>query len=198
MSAEDELPPEQLPPEKGPRKKKRRKKKRAKSTERRAATAKSPPQPHRFKRATPFAFLFVIFVAGVRYVTRSGDGGGIQDDPVLAILGVILIVGMLIAAVVEIVKTPPLEAKRRPAFAEGWPKNKALAKLLAAFEAGNFAAVRSGAPQLADKTDDPEVKRAAQELRKRIEPAPTVLYLWALGVMLAVFLYGYYLSHTPH
>ena len=47
-----------------------------------------------------------------------------------------------------------------------------------------------------DGEEDEPVKRAATDLRRRIDPAPTSIFLWALGVALLVFLYGFYVSHA--
>lgn len=84
----------------------------------------------------------------------------------------------------------------RPPFARDYPDDPALDALLKAFEEGNFAEVRRGAPALVEGEVDERVQRAARDLRRRIDPAPTSVYLWAIGLCLLVFLYGYYLSHT--
>jgi hypothetical protein len=88
------------------------------------------------------------------------------------------------------------KADDRPPFARSYPRDATLDALVKAFEEGNFAAVREGAPALIEGADvDEDVKRAAGDLRRRINPAPTSVYLWALGVCLLAFLYAYYLSH---
>ena len=78
------------------------------------------------------------------------------------------------------------KATERPAFARKYPPSKELERLVEAFELGNFALVRRRAPQLADESEDPAVQAAALDLRRRLDPAPTAIYLWALGVALAV------------
>ena len=93
--------------------------------------------------------------------------------------------------------SPPEEQDTRsdvPAFAARFPRHPDLDRLLQAFEAGNFAYVRREAPRLAKRTDDAKVRAAAQELRRRIDPEPTSMFLWALGVALLLFLYGYYVA----
>ena len=67
---------------------------------------------------------------------------------------------------------------------------------MAAFERGDFARVRAEAPALMEGDEDEAVKRAAADLRRRIDPAPTSIFLWALGVALLVFLYGFFVSHS--
>ena len=78
--------------------------------------------------------------------------------------------------------------EERPAFLLEFPHDPELELLIAAFEAGNFAQVRRTAPQLAASTGDDAVRRAALELRRRIEPDPLLLALLALSIALFVFL----------
>ena len=84
----------------------------------------------------------------------------------------------------------------RPPFARSYPRHDGLDELVFAFERGDFGLVREKAPALIDGDADEAVKRAATDLRRRIDPAPTSVYLWALGVALLVFLYGFYVSHS--
>ena len=88
-------------------------------------------------------------------------------------------------------------SKARPRFAKGYPASAELDRLVDAFSAGNFALVRSEAPALADEAEDEAVRTAARDLRRRISPEPTAVYLWALGVALVLLLYGYYLTNQP-
>lgn len=69
-----------------------------------------------------------------------------------------------------------------------FPADAELELLIAAFEAGNFAHVRSEAPKLAARTGDDAVRRAALELRSRTEPDPLLLLLLLLCLALFVFL----------
>lgn len=82
----------------------------------------------------------------------------------------------------------------RPAFAARYPRHPELDRLVDAFEAGNFAAVRAGTPSLMAGADYEAVRDAARDLRRRIDADPTSMFLWALGVTLLVFLFGYYLA----
>lgn len=84
----------------------------------------------------------------------------------------------------------------RPPFARAYPRHERLDELVAAFDRGDFSRVRAEAPALMDGEEDEPVKRAATDLRRRIDPAPTSIFLWALGVALLVFLYGFYVSHA--
>ncbi len=81
----------------------------------------------------------------------------------------------------------------RPAFAASYPKDAELDALVDAFAHGNFARVRREAPALAEKTGDPAVRHAAQDLRRRLDPSPVALYLVALGFVLLAYLFVHYL-----
>lgn len=84
----------------------------------------------------------------------------------------------------------------RPAFADAYPRHEHLDRLVDAFERGNFARVRAEAQTLADRSDDEDVRDAALDLLRRIQPDPAAIYLLLLGVALVVFTYGYYvMSH---
>jgi hypothetical protein len=76
----------------------------------------------------------------------------------------------------------------RPEFVLDFPEDPELERLIAAFEAGNYALVRTDAPRLAASTESPAVRDAALELRRRIEPDPLAKYLLAISVLLLVFL----------
>ncbi|MBW2457480.1 MAG: hypothetical protein JRI68_23435 [Deltaproteobacteria bacterium] len=82
---------------------------------------------------------------------------------------------------------------KRPAFARAYPKSSELDRLLAAFDAGNYGLVRTDAAALAERTGDEELRAAALDLRRRVHADPTSIYLWAIGVALLLFLFGYYL-----
>lgn len=76
----------------------------------------------------------------------------------------------------------------RPQFLLDFPEDPELERLIAAFEAGNFARVRKDAERLAEATSDPDVKAAALELRRRIDPDPLAKYLLAISLVLLVVL----------
>jgi hypothetical protein len=94
---------------------------------------------------------------------------------------------------------PELDARgrERPRFLLGFPKHPELEPLIQAFETGNYALVRRDAPALAERTDDPAVRDAAIELRRRIDPDPLYKYLLGVSVVLLAFLTAYaYLGHS--
>ena len=84
-----------------------------------------------------------------------------------------------------------------PAFALRFPEDPALAALVAAFEQGDYARVRREAPALVQQTDSAEVRKAARELLKRLEPDPIAVYLLAGAGLLLAFLALWYWAH-PH
>ena len=75
--------------------------------------------------------------------------------------------------------------EERPSFLLEFPDDPELERLIAAFEDGDFARIRREAPALAQRTHDEGVRRAALELRRRIDPDPLLLVL--LGLSLALF-----------
>ena len=85
---------------------------------------------------------------------------------------------------------PALNAQgmERPAFVLAFPEDPALERLVRAFEAGNYARIRSDAPRVAAEASSPEVREAALELRRRIDPDPLAKYLLAITVALFAFL----------
>ena len=87
-------------------------------------------------------------------------------------------------------KQPALtpDGRERPLFVLGFPEDPELDRLVHAFEAGNYAFVREGAPKLAERTSSPRVRDAARELARRIEPDPLIKVLLALSVALFVVL----------
>ncbi len=84
--------------------------------------------------------------------------------------------------------------RERPRFLLGFPQHPDLARLSAAFEAGNYALVREEAEALAERTEDRAVRDAALELRRRIEPDPLAKYLLALtaALLLALAYFAYH------
>ena len=84
--------------------------------------------------------------------------------------------------------------RERPRFLLGFPQHPELQRLAAAFEAGNYALVRAEAEAVAERTDNPAVRDAALELRRRIEPDPLVKYLLALTTALLLSL-AYWAYH---
>jgi hypothetical protein len=84
--------------------------------------------------------------------------------------------------------------RERPRFLLGFPQDPDLARLAAAFEAGNYALVRAEAEALAERTDNRAVRDAALELRRRIAPDPLAKYLLALTAALLLSL-AYFAYH---
>jgi hypothetical protein len=84
-----------------------------------------------------------------------------------------------------------------PAFALNFPSDPELDELVAAFEQGNYARVRKEAPELAKRTDRPEVRKAARELARRLDPDPIAVYLLAAAAALLAFLAVWFWAH-PH
>ncbi len=95
-------------------------------------------------------------------------------------------------------EAPEAEERRDvPAFARAFPRDPALDALVAAFEAGDYARVRREAPALAKATEHDDVRAAARELARRLDPDPLALTLLGGAAVLLFFLAAWYWSH-PH
>jgi len=89
------------------------------------------------------------------------------------------------------------EGRERPRFLLEFPNDPALQQLVAAFEAGNYQAVREGSTKLVASTEDPIVRAAARELARRIEPDPLMKYLLFVALGLFVFVVWYTYQGQP-
>jgi hypothetical protein len=87
------------------------------------------------------------------------------------------------------------EEPRRPAFAAKFPREPALDALVAAFEGGDYARVRSEAPKVVASAKSDEIRRAARTLVKRTTPDPLALKMLGLTAALLVVLAGYFWTH---
>ncbi len=85
--------------------------------------------------------------------------------------------------------------RERPRFVLSFPSDPELDRLVAAFERGDFAAVRAGAMPLAERAEDERVRDAALELRRRIDPDPLIRYLLLASVVLLVVLVLHAYAH---
>jgi hypothetical protein len=90
------------------------------------------------------------------------------------------------------------EGRERPGFLLEFPDDPELQRLVRAFEAGNYEAVRVGAPKLAAATEDPAVRGAARELRRRIDPDPLMKYLLWVAIALFAFVVWYTYENHSH
>ena len=93
----------------------------------------------------------------------------------------------------------PLDSagRERPHFLLQFPEDPRLGELVRAFERGDYAAVRLGAPTLMEEATEPAVRLAARDLRRRIDPDPLMKYLLWSALGLFVFLVFYtYQSHS--
>ena len=80
-------------------------------------------------------------------------------------------------------------------FAKGFPDDPDLGRLVAAFESGDYRTVRDEAPKLAERTENPKVREAALDLRRRIEPDPIQRYMLGLTLALLAFLTAWFYLH---
>lgn len=87
------------------------------------------------------------------------------------------------------------EPRKRPPFAARYPHAPEIDELLAAFEAGDYGTVRQRSREIAGATTDERIRAAALDLRRRIHPDPTSLYLLGIAVALLLLLYLHYLRH---
>jgi hypothetical protein len=76
----------------------------------------------------------------------------------------------------------------RPKFLLDYPEDPALERLIVAFEGGNYALIRREAADVAKTAEDPAVRDAALELRRRIDPDPLAKYLLLIAAVLLVYL----------
>ncbi|MEZ4374281.1 MAG: hypothetical protein R3B07_25905 [Polyangiaceae bacterium] len=89
--------------------------------------------------------------------------------------------------------------RERPRFLLNFPEDPQLEQLIAAFESGNYQQVRRLAPDLISNGKSPEVRSAARELRRRIEPDPLLKYLLLATLLLLGALVWYaYAHHGAH
>ena len=84
----------------------------------------------------------------------------------------------------------------RPNFARAFPRHPELDRLLAAFEVGDYLTVRNGAAALAREADDEDVRSAARELGRRIDPDPMSRWMMAGAGALLFFLACWYWTHA--
>ncbi|MCA9630893.1 MAG: hypothetical protein KC766_24675 [Myxococcales bacterium] len=91
------------------------------------------------------------------------------------------------------------KGRERPRFLLDFPQDAELERLIAAFESGNYHAVRELAPTLIEHGKSPEVRSAARELRRRIDPDPLLKYLLlATTLLLGALVWYAYASHGAH
>ena len=76
------------------------------------------------------------------------------------------------------------DGRYRPRFVLDFPSHPDLDALVAAFERGDFRAVNAGALLLREKSDDPVIKAACDELLSRMRPDPLVMALLGISVLL--------------
>ncbi len=95
-------------------------------------------------------------------------------------------------------KRPALDAqgRERPPFLLAFPDDAELNRLVAAFERGDYQLVRRESEQLAEVSSRPEVRRAARELRRRIDPDPLARFLLFVACGLFAFLLIW--TYWPH
>jgi hypothetical protein len=80
------------------------------------------------------------------------------------------------------------DGRNRPRFILSMPDDPMLEPLIEAFERGDYAYVRKQAQRVIDANSNPDVKAAAGELRRRIDPDPLVVLLLLLSLGLFGFL----------
>jgi hypothetical protein len=90
----------------------------------------------------------------------------------------------------------PQSPDNRPIFAHAYPPDPELDRLLDQFQRGDYATVRTASVDLAARTSDPAVARAARDLRKRLDPDPLALYLLGLTLALLAFLTAWFLWYA--
>lgn len=101
---------------------------------------------------------------------------------------------------------------RRPSFAAGFPRDARLDEAVKLFDRGDYKACRALATAILDNKKEPrspyrepmdgapeeaslEVRAAARELLRRMDPDPLVKVLVALAAGLLALVAGYYWTH---
>lgn len=102
---------------------------------------------------------------------------------------------------VEPHNTGPLAQRDTPAagrlpFTRTYPPDAELARLVSAFERGDYRAVREEAPRLAERTASAEVRTAALDLRRRIDADPMQVRMLLLTFALLAFLTAWFYLHA--
>jgi hypothetical protein len=80
------------------------------------------------------------------------------------------------------------QGRERPAFLLDFPEDPELGRLVDAYDRGDYRLVRREAEPVAEAASNPAVRRAARELRRRIDPDPLARYLLFVAVGLLAFL----------
>jgi len=84
---------------------------------------------------------------------------------------------------------------RSPSFARAFPRSPELDALVDAFARGDYASVRSRAPDLERSTDDPAIQQAARTLVERTRPEPLAAGLLAIAALLLIVLAAWAITH---
>lgn len=87
---------------------------------------------------------------------------------------------------------PSRARKNVPGFAAKFPREPELDRLVDAFDRGDYRLVRAEATRLAKDDPREEVRGAARELLRRIDPDPLAVILLVAAVVLLVFLAAWY------
>ncbi len=81
--------------------------------------------------------------------------------------------------------------ERRPSFARDFPRTPELDQLVEAFARGDYAHVRTHAPELQRGGADESIQRAARTLAERTRPDPFVVALLVVTAVLIVIVAGW-------
>ncbi len=84
---------------------------------------------------------------------------------------------------------------RIPSFARAFPRSPELDALVEAFARGDYASVRSRAPDLERSSDDPAIQQAARTLVERTRPEPLVVVVLSIAALLLVVLAAWAITH---
>jgi hypothetical protein len=90
----------------------------------------------------------------------------------------------------------PTRGPSRLPFTRRYPDDPDLWRLVAAFERGDYRAVRAEAPRLAARTNNADVRAAALDLRRRIDPDRLQVALLVLTGALLAFLTSWFYLHA--
>ena len=86
----------------------------------------------------------------------------------------------------------------RPSFAATYPETERVGAMLSAFGRGNYRDARRMAASILKESEDASERAAAQDLKRRMAPSPTAIYILLISAGLLAYVtvhYGWLSNH---